>query len=174
VWGAATRAYRAADSPSASTRSALDAHSGRLRLRPLLMREGSTVTSREQKAIRVLFTRLKRAPLRAFPGPRGRLDAPNRHGVYVIYKPSGKVVHVGRTPSGSGGLRQRLGNHLYGASSFTIQYLKGQGSKLRRGYTFRCLVVNSRRRRALLEAYAIGYLCPRHIGLGLPPLSKSK
>jgi excinuclease UvrABC nuclease subunit len=130
------------------------------------------VISREQRAIRVLFTRLKREPLKTFLSPQRTIDAPDRQGVYVIYDPLGKVDHVGRTLSGSGGIRQRLRNHLHGASSYTMQRLKGQGSKLRRGYNFRCLVVQSRRRRALLEAYAIGCLCPSHIGLGVPALSQ--
>jgi len=71
----------------------------------------------------VLFTRLKRTPLKTFPGSQGKIDAPNGQGVYVIYDPLGNVAHVGRTPSGSGGIRQRLKNHLHGASSFTRQRL---------------------------------------------------
>jgi hypothetical protein len=60
----------------------------------------------------------------------------------------------------------RLANHLHGLSSFTKHYLEGKGSKLRQGYSYRCLPVKNLRRRALLEAYAIGCLCPKHIGLG--------
>jgi hypothetical protein len=124
--------------------------------------------NREQKAVRTLFKRLKRATLRSFPDHRGRMDAPDLQGVYVIYSPRiqkvRKVVHVGRTYRGTAGLRQRLKNHLHGASSFTNEFLKGHGRKLRNGYAFRCLPVRSARRRALLEFYAAGCLCPAHIG----------
>jgi hypothetical protein len=42
----------------------------------------------------------------------------------------------------------------------------GDGSRLRGRYKFRCIVVRSDRQRALLEAYAIGFLCPAHMGTG--------
>jgi hypothetical protein len=122
--------------------------------------------SREQKAVRALFIELKHSRLHEFPKHRKRIDAPNKQGVYVIYSPGvRKVVHVGRTYEGTAGLRQRLKNHLHGSSSFTEQYLKGRGPSLRNGYTFRCLPLASPRRRALLEAYAVGCLCPAYIGL---------
>ena len=133
-------------------------------------------TSREQKTVRGLFQTLINAPVRKFPSVRGNLDAPREHGVYVIYGPRMRVLHVGRTLRGiRGGVRNRLGNHLHGASSFSQQYLDGEVTKLRRHCAYRCLVVNDPRLRALLEAFAIGYLCPAHIGTGdkvamfLPP-----
>jgi hypothetical protein len=123
----------------------------------------------EQRAVKALFKKLKRAKLRRFPDHRKRMDAPELQGVYVIYSPRRrkvrKVVHVGRTYRGTAGLRQRLRNHLHGASSFTIEFLKGHGRELRNGYAFRYLPVRSARRRALLEHYAAGCLCPAHIGL---------
>jgi hypothetical protein len=119
----------------------------------------------EQKAVRALFIDLMREKRKQFPKPRGKLDAPARQGVYVIYSPRvWKVVHVGRTYKGTAGLRQRLKNHMHGSSSFAREYFKGHGSTLRNGYAFRCLPVTSRRLRALLEAYAIGRLCPSHTG----------
>lgn len=124
------------------------------------------MSDREQKQVRTLFGQLVKAPLHLFPKAGERLSAPNERGIYIIYSPRGKIIHVGRTPSGRNGLRQRLSNHLYGASSFTIHYLGGQGSKLRAGYKFQYLSVADDRRRALLEAYAIGSLCPSHLGLG--------
>jgi hypothetical protein len=58
-------------------------------------------------------------------------------------------------------------NHLQGSSSFTNDYLKGKGAPLREeGYTYQYLELEDPRKRALLEAYAIGTLCPKHIGLG--------
>jgi len=122
--------------------------------------------TREQETVKAFFTELMRSPLQTFPAFRRELKAPDRRGVYVIYDPRGKVVHVGRTPKAKGGIAQRLRNHMSASSSFTNQYLKGEGSKLRGKYKFRCIVVDDRRRRALLEAYAIGQLCPTHIGLG--------
>lgn len=122
--------------------------------------------TREQETVRRLFAQLMRAPLETFPAFGYKLQAPNRQGVYIIYDPRGTVVHVGRTPKAKRGISQRLRNHMGGASSFTNQYLKGNGSALRGKYTFRCLVVENPRHRALLEAYATGNLCPAHIGLG--------
>ncbi|MGB8276217.1 MAG: hypothetical protein WCF16_13210 [Alphaproteobacteria bacterium] len=121
---------------------------------------------REQNTVRALFTKLIGSPLQIFPDFHKKLNAPDRQGVYVIYDPRGKVAHVGRTPKGKGGVAQRLRNHMSGASSFTHHYLNGDGSKLRGKYKFRCLVVDNRRRRVFLEAYAIGHLCPAYIGLG--------
>ena len=122
--------------------------------------------TREQETVKALFTELMRSPHQTFPAFRGKLKAPDRRGVYVIYDPRGKVVHVGRTPKAKGGMAQRLRNHMSGASSFTNQYLKGHGYKLRGKFKFRYIVVKNRRHRALLEAYATGQLCPTHIGLG--------
>ncbi len=133
----------------------------------------SEMTS-EQETVRAQFNELRRAPLQTFPAPRKKLDAPDGQGVYLIYSPQDKVLHVGRTYRGKGGLAQRLCNHMAGASSFTSHYLEGQGSKLRNGYKFRCLIVKNARLRALLEAYAVGYLCPAHIGLSQHASKNSK
>jgi hypothetical protein len=124
------------------------------------------MAEREFKKIASLFDELIRAPRRKFPAPKQSLEAPDQQGVYIIYSPSNKVLHVGSTPRARKGLAQRLRNHLAAQSSFTLHYLNSDGSRLRRGYKFRCLIVRSSRQRALLEAYAIGRLCPAHIGLG--------
>ena len=77
-------------------------------------------------------------------------------------------MHVGRTVTGKRGLKQRLFNHLHGRSSFVIQSFAGSGAKLRGKFSFRYVLVPNNRLRALLEAYAIGRLCPRHLGVGEP------
>jgi hypothetical protein len=112
-----------------------------------------------------LFEKLSSQKKRPFPPARGRLDAPKRQGVYVIRK-GAKVVHVGRALGGNNGRHQRLMNHLHGASSFATEYLKRSPNRLRKGYTYQCLVLGNRRARALLEAYATGNLCPADVGLG--------
>jgi hypothetical protein len=71
---------------------------------------------------------------------------------------------VGRT-GGRRGLHQRLCDHMRNASSLSRYHLRGNGSALREGYTFRYLVVRDARLRALLEAYATGCLCPDYLGL---------
>lgn len=120
----------------------------------------------ECEEIEALFEELTEQPRRSFPQNRQPIDAPSKPGVYIIRK--GEIVlHVGRTLRGRNGLRQRLKNHLHGSSSFTNKYLKGKGSVLREdGYTYQYLVLEDPRKRALLEAYAVGTLCPEHIGLG--------
>ena len=125
-------------------------------------------SKKESAGIAKLFVDLLKARITTFPERRRRLDAPKEKGVYVIYKPDGRAAHVGSTPNARNGIAQRLGNHMSGLSSFTSQYLEGDGDLLRGKYRFRCLVVQNARKRALLEAFAIGQLCPLHIGHGRP------
>ncbi len=120
----------------------------------------------EPQIVEALYTELTRSPLRTFPALREKLQAPEQGGVYVVYDERGRVVHVGRTTRGRGGIAKRLRDHMADASSFTTQYLKGDGGRLRGRYTYRALAVPNRRHRALLEAYATGALCPLHIGVG--------
>jgi hypothetical protein len=120
----------------------------------------------ECNKLKTLLGQLTRTPPEVFPFPRKKLYASTQKGVYVIYSPTNVVVHVGSTPWARKGIAQRLRDHMAGNSSFTINYLKGAGHKLRGKYKYRCLVVPSGRQRALLEAFAIGHLCPRHIGHG--------
>ena len=120
----------------------------------------------ERSTIHSQYDRLLEALCTPFPLARERLEAPDAHGVYVIRSPRGKILHVGRTVRGKNGLRQRLNNHLHGSSSFTRQYLHGEGKRLRGKYTFAFVLEANARRRALLEAYAVGNLCPAHLGLG--------
>ncbi len=116
--------------------------------------------------IRDLYKSLKAAPRVPFPAPRAPLEAPSERGVYIIFAPDGKtVLHIGQTPRAKSGLSQRLKNHLR-KSSFMTLYGKKHNIRLREGYCFRCLVVEDARERALLEAYAIGRLCPEHIRHG--------
>lgn len=120
----------------------------------------------ESHEIEVLFEKLCNQPRGAFPQQHRSLEAPRTHGVYIIRQEE-TVLHVGRTIRGKNGLLQRLKNHLSGESSFIEKYLNGDGSILRNEkYFYQYLEVKDPRKRALLEAYAIGILCPAHIGLG--------
>ena len=127
---------------------------------------GKKKMTREHERVKALFTKLERSQLETFPVPRGKLKAPDSQGVYVICDPRGEVAHVGRTHRAKGGIAQRLRNHMSGSSSFANRCLNGEGSKLRSKYKFRYIVAGNPRLRALLEAYAIGCLCPDHLGLG--------
>lgn len=122
----------------------------------------------EFEIVKSLFSHLMASPIEQFPKLRGKLNAEKSPGVYVIYSPEGKVLHVGRTPSAREGIAQRLRNHMSGSSSFTKKHLKGAGHTLRDGCYFRQLAVHDDRQRALLESYAIGCLCPEHLGLARP------
>lgn len=121
---------------------------------------------RELEVIRKLFIRLIRAKPRRFPLARERMPAPTSHGVYLIFGPRGRILHVGRTVRGKKGLRQRLNNHLLGQSSFTASHFRRKGAKLRGTYSFSYIEVIDARTRALLEAYAVAHLCPKHLGVG--------
>jgi excinuclease UvrABC nuclease subunit len=127
----------------------------------LLGKKGKSQMTLEKQKVEELFATLCTEPLHQFPPERQLLDAPSKPGVYIIRKGE-TVLHVGRTIR----LHQRLKNHLHGSSSFTNKYLKGEGAILRKGHTYRFIVVRHKRLRSLLEAHAIGMLCPKHIGLG--------
>ena len=121
--------------------------------------------SSEKLKIKRLFAKLCARPKNRFPAKGQILDAPIKQGVYIISK--GKTVcHVGRTTRAKNGLHQRLSAHLYGRSSFTKAFFNRDGNQLRNGYSFQALVVADGRLRALLESYATGCLCPKHIGTG--------
>ena len=120
----------------------------------------------EPLGIHKLYLQLLKAQPCRFPKLGELLAVPDKHGVYIIFSPRGTVLHVGRTVRGKKGLSQRLNNHIRGNSSFTNQFFRGKGSKLRGTHKFTFIVIADARRRALLEAYAIGSLCPKHVGLG--------
>jgi hypothetical protein len=122
---------------------------------------------REQIEIEELLAKLMREPCHPFPARRAKLEASNRKGVYIIYSPQDKVLHVSSTPRAKGGIEQRLRDHLHGNSSFTDSYFGGDGSKLSEGYKYRYIVIDNGRQRALVEVLGIGQLCPAHIGNGL-------
>ena len=130
----------------------------------------------ELKKVKAKFNELRRSKQQRFPSDHKKLEAPIERGVYVIYGPRDEVLHVGGTPRGRRGICQRLSNHLHGQSSFTHKslFLKQHGGRtlqgrckyVRKHCTYRCLPIEKDDRlRALVEAYAIGCLCPDHIGL---------
>jgi hypothetical protein len=118
------------------------------------------------KKISRLYGKLLDSEKVLFPATGYKFSAPSQKGVYIIYNYNDKVVHVGCTPRARYGIRQRLCNHLQGKSSFVGQFLRGNGTLLRLGYGFRCLVVEEPCDRKYLEGLAIGKLCPKHIGKG--------
>ncbi len=122
--------------------------------------------SREQQDVRRRFARLMRAKRYRFPSHRERLFAPPHHGVYVVFGPGNRILHVGRTVRGKRGLLQRLTDHLRGNSSFTASSFQRDGSKLRGKCSYAFLTIKDARSRVLLESYAVGFLCPKHLGLG--------
>ena len=122
--------------------------------------------SPEAITIRKLYQKLRQSRSMRFPDAGEPLAATDKHGVYIIFAPRGAVLHVGRTLRGKKGLRQRLNNHIHGSSSFTKQFLRGEGSTLRGTYKFAFVEIADSRKRALLEAYTVGCLCPKHLGVG--------
>jgi hypothetical protein len=120
----------------------------------------------EFSKIQKLFKALRGTQICSFPKLHAKLDASKNRGVYVIMNSRSTVEHVGSTPRAKHGIQQRLRDHLSGRSSFTRNRFSGKGSKLREGFKYRYLEVRNQRKKALLEAYAIAHLCPKHIGLG--------
>lgn len=121
----------------------------------------------DPKEISKLLRKLLRQEKIYFPPKGSRLDATKSQGVYIIFDRNGLVAHVGRTHRAKKGINQRLNNHLQGKSSFVKIHLNGKGARLRQGFCYQFLVVENHVQRALLEALALGRLCPLHIGVGL-------
>ena len=119
----------------------------------------------ERKELMALYRKLVTSPQYNFPA-KGKLNVSDKHGVYIIYNCEDQVLHVGNTPSGKGGLNQRLYNHVSRTSSFSRNYLVKNNISLREKCKCRIIEVSYPRRRALLEALTIGLLCPAHIGTG--------
>ncbi len=120
----------------------------------------------ERKIVEEHFRELCIQEIQSFPKKGQTLNASLKAGVYII-RNGETILHVGRTYRGKKGLYQRLGNHLVGASSFTQNYLHGNGATLRKnGYTYQYLELENPRKRALLEHYATGKLCPKYLGTG--------
>jgi hypothetical protein len=120
----------------------------------------------EHERSKRLFAELLDQHAVCFPKKGDTLDVPTKHGVYIIFDKAGRVLHVGRTYRARCGLLQRLNGHLNGQSSFVGTFLRQNKGRLRKGYNYKYLVVGHNRRRALLEHYAIGVLCPAHLGVG--------
>jgi hypothetical protein len=123
----------------------------------------------ERDRLKRLLVKLRAQPLLPFPQSGARLDTPSKQGVYVIRDRNRRVLHVGRTSRAKNGLRQRLANHIHSKSSFSIDYLRRDGSRLRRGYTYQYLVVSNPRTRVLVEYAATVWFCPAHLGDGSKP-----
>lgn len=118
----------------------------------------------EPEKISILFTKLVGTTIDTFP-LKGKPQASNKKGVYIIYNQDNIPLHVGTTPRGNNGINQRLYNHLTGSSSFSKNYLKKHGINLRVNYTFKFIEIdNDARTRRLLEHYTIGKICPKHLG----------
>ena len=113
----------------------------------------------EPKKIEVLFKELTSEDKQSFSKPIEELDIPKKPGVYIIYDLNNEVVHVGRTRTHT--LTQRFTDHLRRKSSFT-RNSHHKPKKLKPGYLFQCLTVESPRIRGLLEHYAQGRLCPEY------------
>ena len=142
--------------------------------------------SGEKRLLERLLAKLvweMKSPIR-FPGRGESISRPEgcEKGVYVIMTDKYSVLHVGQTPSGQKGVKGRLKDHLYGKSSFTRVFLNGNTDWLRENCSYAYIVVDEQynradRVRALLEALAIGKLCPEHIGHQIAAMktgSKSK
>jgi hypothetical protein len=81
------------------------------------------------RQIKRFFKKLQHQPRHQFPQKGKGIEAPTKHGVYIISK--GRVVwHVGRTTRAKNGLKQRLTAHLRGRSSFTAKVFHREGDKL--------------------------------------------
>ena len=67
----------------------------------------------EPEKIKQFYDQLIASKPHIFPA-QGKVNVSDKHGVYIIYgkEPDDAVLHVGRTPYGREGLKQRLYNHI--------------------------------------------------------------
>lgn len=120
------------------------------------------LSTNELKTIKDSYNKLINCVPKIFNA--GLKQVPMIHGVYIIHRINGTVLHVGRTYRAKKGLKQRLNNHLKGVSSFMKRYNKISVNSLKKCY-FRFIPVKNDRMRALLELYAAAMLCPKYLGL---------
>ncbi len=118
----------------------------------------------EPEEVQRLLQALISEPLTPFPKRGEKLQCSTERGVYIVYRDDGAILHVGNTPRGKDGLFGRLDDHLHGRSSFSRALFNRKGHLLREGHSYRCLPVENAKKRVLLEALAIGVLCPEHLG----------
>lgn len=117
----------------------------------------------EPEIVQELFEKLINSDFYIMP-QEGKINASNKHGVYVIYNNNKEVLHVGKTKDARNGLNQRLLNHVRNQSSFSKLYMQKNQINLRNWGYFKFIEVDSDRTRSLLEALTAGMLCPAHIG----------
>jgi hypothetical protein len=120
----------------------------------------------ESKIIKRWYEKLTTSELHPIP-EKGRVEKSTKQGVYIIYDINYCVLHVGRTNGGKNGIDQRILNHIRNQSSFSKLYMRPNGISLRNSSQFRFIEIDDPRIRSLLEALAIGLLCPLHIGTGV-------
>jgi excinuclease UvrABC nuclease subunit len=120
----------------------------------------------EGKKIKKLFKKLCKSEGVLVP-KEGRIELPETEGVYLLLNKKDEVLLVGKTEGGKGGLRSRINSQLFGASPFRKMYLLPSGTDIRKKHYVHCLAIESERDRILVEAYAMGKLCPEFIGMKL-------
>lgn len=87
------------------------------------------------------FNDLKKAKLISISNKFEINNSPSRHGVFIIYNEKKQVLYVGRTPRAKEGLKQRIINHLTGASSFYKNYLEPENIDLKKIGKIRCIEI---------------------------------
>lgn len=118
----------------------------------------------EGKKIKKLYKKLCQAE--GVPVPKeGRIELPETEGVYLLLNKKDEVLLVGKTEGGKGGLRSRINTQLFGSSPFRKMYLLPSGIDIRKKHFVHWLTIESERDRILVEAYAMGKLCPAFIGM---------
>ena len=120
----------------------------------------------ERETIDAFVSSLGNAERHNFPETGSCNTVPVVQGIYLIAGPDNHVLHIGRSVRRQNGLRGRINDHLKGRSSFVRAFLARDRQQLRRGYTFQYIEIPDDRERALAEAAAIGWYCPKHLGLG--------
>lgn len=114
--------------------------------------------------IKVLLNKLLGSNLIKFTDKITISNLPKNQAVYIIQYQK-KILHVGRTYCAADGIKQRIKNHLYRNSSFMKSYNKMTKKKLKKYCSFKYIIVDDNRKRALLEFLTIGTLCPEYLGV---------
>lgn len=115
------------------------------------------------KIIQSHFNRLIKSRLLSFKSTTDVNNISTNLGVYIIYNNKKEVLYIGRTPKAKGGLKQRIKNHLNGASSFSINFAQKNNLDLKKIGKFRYIPIEDYSERAYTEALATGKLCPQYI-----------
>jgi len=85
----------------------------------------------------------------------------DKQGIYILYSKKKEILYVGITQKRREGLRGRLKRHFSGKGTFARKIKKSR-EWIRKNCLFKFRVINSLRKRRILEHFTIAILNPKY------------